>query len=190
MKTSNELFDLVKQSDMTLIGYTFKDERIKDEFISNFNYIEIEKIDPSFSFKSFLRNLKLDSILISGQTVKKPEYILLDVGNIFYDSEDIGDRQRQIGNTLMKIRENMYSNFCGVYPENPSYKLIITCSLYKSGLNLEGEDINNFIGGHRPLYMSDLGMYIESDRIKVIKNRHGNIGDDYILNNTKQIVEI
>ena len=45
MKISNELFNLVKQSDMTLIGYTFKDERIKDELISNFNYV----------FESFLK---------------------------------------------------------------------------------------------------------------------------------------
>jgi len=32
-----ELFDLVRQSDITLIGYTFRNERIKDKFISNFN---------------------------------------------------------------------------------------------------------------------------------------------------------
>ena len=53
MKTLNDLFDLIKQSTMTLVGYTFMDERIKDELISNFNYVEIEEIDSSFSFKSF-----------------------------------------------------------------------------------------------------------------------------------------
>jgi len=189
MKKIEDLFDFVKQSDVTLIGYTFKDEKIKDELISNFNYIEIEKIDPSFSFKSLLRNLKLNSILITDQPVIKPEYILLDVNNIFYDSENIGDRQRQIGNALMKIRENMYSNFWGVYPQNPSYKLIITCQLYKSGVNLEGGDITNFVGGNKALHMADLAMVINGDKIKVVKNRNGK-DDDYILYKAKQIENI
>ena len=52
MKKIDELFDLVKQSDMTLIGYTFQDERIKDELISNLNYIDVGKIDSSFSLRS------------------------------------------------------------------------------------------------------------------------------------------
>lgn len=63
MKGYTELFSLIKQSDVTLIGYTFKDERIKDELISNFNYVEIEEIDSSFCFNSFLRDLKLESVL-------------------------------------------------------------------------------------------------------------------------------
>ena len=184
MRNLIDLFDLVKQSDVTLMGYTFKDERIKDELISNFNYIEIEKIDPSFSFKSFLRNLKLDSILITGKPVKKPEYILLDVGNIFYDSENIGDKQRQIGNALMKIRENMYSKISGVYPQNPFYKLIVTCPMHRS--LSQNDDVMNFTGGRQPLYMADLAVVIYSDKIKIVKNRHGNDGD-YILHNLKGI---
>lgn len=187
MKTSNELFDLVKQSNMTLIGYTFKDERIKDELISNFNYIEIEKIDSSFSFKSFLRDIKLDSLYTHK---KNPEYIVIDINNIKYDLVDIRSRHRQIRTTLMKIKEDLYPEFSSVYPSIPKYKLIVTCSLYGSGKNLDGNDINNFTGGSQPLFMTDLAFVINGDRIKVIKNRHGNIGDDYILNNTKQIVEI
>jgi trehalose/maltose hydrolase-like predicted phosphorylase len=54
MKSLNDLFDLIKQSDVTLIGYTFQDEKIKDELISNFNYIDVVEIDSSFSFKSLL----------------------------------------------------------------------------------------------------------------------------------------
>lgn len=83
MKDIKDLFNLVKQSEMTLIEYTFKDESIKDELISNFNYIEIEKIDSSFNFKSFIRDIKLDS-LFNGS--KNPEYILIDINNIKYDS--------------------------------------------------------------------------------------------------------
>ena len=63
MKKIEELFDLIKQSDVTLIGYTFKDEKIKDELISNFDYVEIKEINSSFSFKSFLRKERLDQVL-------------------------------------------------------------------------------------------------------------------------------
>lgn len=76
MKDIKDLFDLVKQSEMTLIGYTFKDERVKDELVSNFNYIEIEKIDSSFSFKRFIRDVKLnckdgDYILYNSKQIVK-----------------------------------------------------------------------------------------------------------------------
>jgi hypothetical protein len=79
MKTLNDLFDLVKQSDVTLIGYTFRDERIKDELISNFNYIDVGQIDSSFSLKSFLRDLKLNSIL-ENDSVKNPRQLLTGQG--------------------------------------------------------------------------------------------------------------
>ena len=56
MKPLKDLCNLIEESKFTLIGYTFQDERIKDELISNFNYVEIKEIDSSFSFKSFLRS--------------------------------------------------------------------------------------------------------------------------------------
>lgn len=186
MKKIEELFDLVKQSGMTLIGYTFKDERIKDELISNFNYVEIGIIDSSFSFKSFLRDIKLDSLYADKKT---PEYILIDINNIKHDLVDIRGRHRQIRTALMKIKEDLYPEFSSVYPSTPKYKLIVTCSLRESGKNLDGNDINNFTGGSQPLFMADLAFVIYSDRIKVIKNRLGEDGD-YILHNNKQSVEI
>lgn len=185
MKDIKDLFDLVKQSEMTLIGYTFKDERVKDELVSNFNYIEIEKIDSSFSFKKFIRDVKLDSLFTNK---KNSEYILIDINNIKYDLVDIRDRHRQIRTALIKIKEEIYPEFSCSYPSIPKYKIIVTSPLHKSGINSDSDDINNFIGGSQQLYMSDLAMVIYSDRIKVIKNRYGKDGD-YILYNSKQIVE-
>lgn len=60
---NNSLIKLIERSKITTIGYNFEDERIKDELISNFNCVEIKEIDSSFSFKSFLRNQKLNHIL-------------------------------------------------------------------------------------------------------------------------------
>jgi len=65
MNSKEDLCSLIGESTLTLIGYTFKDERIKDELISNFNYVEIKEIDSSFSFKSFLRNEKLNTISLN-----------------------------------------------------------------------------------------------------------------------------
>lgn len=186
MKDIKDLFDLVKQSEMTLIGYTFKNERIKDELISNFNYIEIEKIDSSFNFKSFIRDIKLGSLF---KDSKNSEYILIDINNIKYDSVDIRDRHRQIRTALIKIKEEIYPEFSSSYPSIPKYKIIVTSPLYKSSINSESGDINNFIEGSQQFYMCELAIIVDSDKIKVIKNRYGKDGD-YILYNNKQIVEI
>ena len=78
------LFDLLKQSDISLLGYTFKQERLKDEIISKLPHVVIPEIDSSFSFKSFLRDLKIDSILETGYSVRNPEYIVLDLNDIRY----------------------------------------------------------------------------------------------------------
>jgi hypothetical protein len=180
MKTSNELFNLVKQSDMTLIGYTFKDERIKDELISNFNYVEIKEIDSSFSFKSFLRNEKLNNILDSG---KKFDYILLDLNNILptaYDPSKVFNRVGFIRNVLERLRERIWTE------GQPQYKIIITSPVNKT---LENDDIGSFIGGNQAIYITDLVIVLKENLAKVIKNRNGSDGD-YILYNTKQSVEI
>ena len=185
MKTLNDLFDLVKQSDVTLIGYTFQDEKAKDELISNFNYIDVGQIDSSFSFKSFLRDLKLKSILETGEVVKKPDYILLDIGNIPLKNNDaLYGRQKFIKTFVEDFRSQIYTD-CSGFPGKPQFKIILTTSLYRSGMNSDGNDINNFSGGSGALYVSDLVFTICDDKIKVIKNRFGIDGDE-ILYNTKQ----
>ena len=185
MKPLNDLFDLVKQSDVTLIGYTTQDEKIKDELISNFNYIDVGQIDSSFSFKSFLRDLKLKSILETG--VKKPDYILLDIGNIPLKNNDALYGRQKFIRTFVEDFSQIYTDYSG-FPAKPQFKIILTTSLYRSGMNSDGNDINNFSGGSAPLYVSDLVFTISNDKIKVIKNRFGMDGDE-ILYNTKQIVE-
>jgi hypothetical protein len=179
MNSKEDLCSLIEESPLTLIGYTFKDERIKDELISNFNYVEIKEIDSSFSFKSFLRNEKLNNILDSG---KKFDYILLDLNNILptaYDPSKVFNRVGFIRNVLERLRERIWTE------GQPQYKIIITSAVNKT---LENDDIGSFIGGNQPIYMADLVIVLKENLAKVIKNRNGSDGD-YILYNTKQIVE-
>ena len=148
--------------------------------ISNFNYVEIKEIDSSFSFKSFLRNEKLNNILDSG---KKFDYILLDLNNILptaYDPSKVFNRVGFIRNVLERLRERIWTE------GKPQYKIIITSPVNK---NLENDDIGSFIGGNQPIYMADLVIVLKENLAKVIKNRNGGEGD-YILYNTKQSVEI
>ena len=175
MKDIDYLFDLLKKSDFSLLGYRFKQERLKDEIISKLPHLVVPEIDSSFSFKSFLRNLKLESILETGESVKNPEYIVLDLNDIKFKSDDLGGRQNQIGNILNKIREDMYSG-----PENPTYKLLILTSLYSSGRNVDDTNITNF-SGSRPIYMSDVAIVMQDESMKIIKNRfdHNDIDVSY-----------
>jgi hypothetical protein len=175
MKDIDYLFDLLKKSNFSLLGYRFKQERLKDEIISKLPHRVVPEIDSSFSFKSFLRDLKLQSILETGNTVKNPEYLVLDLNNIRFKNDVLGSRQIQIGDILNKIREDMYSG-----SEIP-YKLLILTSLYSSGVNVDDVNITNFSGGSQPIYMSDVSIVMQDESMKIIKNRfdHNDIDVSY-----------
>ena len=182
MKDIDYLFDLLKKSDFSLLGYRFKQERLKDEIISKIPHRVVPEIDSSFSFKSFLRDLRLESILETGESVNIPEYLVLDLNEIRFKSEDLGSRQNQIGTILYKIREDLYSNYSGVYPQTPPYKLLMLTSLYSSGMkNIDDVNITNFSGGSQPIYMSDVAIVMQDESMKIIKNRfdHNDIDVSY-----------
>ena len=174
MKNIEYFFELIQKSDISLLGYRFKQERLKDEIISKLPHLVVPEINSSFSFKSFLRDLKLQSILETGNTVNNPEYLVLDLNDIRFNSDDLGGRQNQIGNIINKIREDLYSNYSGVYPQTPPYKLLILTSLYSSGKNVDDVSITNFKGGSKPIYVSDVAIVMEEESMKVIKNRFDN----------------
>jgi len=180
MKDIEYFFELIQKSNISLLGYRFKQERLKDEIISKLPHLVVPEIDSSFSFKSFLRDLKIKSILETGDTVNNPEYLVLDLNEIRFKSDDLGGRQNQIGNILNKIREDMYSG-----PEIP-YKLLILTSLYSSGLkNVDDANITNFSGGSKPIYMSDVAIVMKEESMKVIKNRFDDNNIDISYNKLK-----
>lgn len=183
MKSIEYFFELIQKSDISLLGYRFKQERLKDEIISKLPHLVVPEINSSFSFKSFLRDLKLQSILETGETVNNPEYLVLDLNNISIDNfkwKDLGGRQNQIGNILNKIREDMYSG-----TELP-YKLLILTSLYSSGLkNVDDVNITNFSGGSKPIYISDVAIVMQEESMKVLKNRFDDNNIDISYNKLK-----
>jgi hypothetical protein len=185
MKNIEYFFELIQKSDISLLGYRFKQERLKDEIISKLPHLVVPEIDSSFSFKSFLRDLKLQSILETGNTVNNPEYLVLDLNEIIFKSDDLGGRQNQIGNIINKIREDLYSNYSDVYPQTPPYKLLMLTSLYSSGKNVDDASITNFKGGSKPIYVSDVAIVMEEKSMKVIKNRFDDNNIDISYNKLK-----
>ena len=171
MEKIGYFFNLLSQSSVSLLGYRFKQERLKDDLISKLPHLVVPEIDSSFSFKSFLRDLKLQSILENGNTVNNPEYLVLDLNEIRFNSEELQSRQIQIRSILEIIRKDMYSEYSSVYPQTPPYKLLILTTLYSSGKNIDDNSITNFSGGHEPIYISDVAIVMEEESMKVIKNR-------------------
>jgi hypothetical protein len=175
MKNIEYFFELIQKSNISLLGYRFKQERLKDEIISKLPHLVVPEINSSFSFKSFLRDLKLQSILETSDTVNNPEYLVLDLNNIKFDTKDLGSRQTQIKNIINKVREDMF------HPETIHYKLLILTSLYSSGKNVDDASITNFSGGSQPIFMSDVAIVMQEESMKVIKNRFGENGDDILV---------
>lgn len=190
MRQIDYIYDLIDKSDITLIGYTFKVERIKDELISKLPCFKLGEISSSFSLKAYMRDIKLDQILGEGEYFK---WLVLDIGDITIPTDkDMLGRAKIIERVISNIREDMYKlyrelshNSLGSDFDDPEshieekyetpYKLIVTAPMYKSSSE---HDINNFTGGSRPMYMSDFAFVIQEPKlfnkstIKVIKNRH------------------
>ena len=185
MKNIEYFFELIQKSDISLLGYRFKQERLKDEIISKLPHMVVPEIDSSFSFKSFLRNLKIQSVLETGDAVNNPEYLVLDLNDIRFKSEDLGSRQRQISIIIDKIREDLYSNYSGVYPQKPPYKLLMLTTLYSSGMNSDDNSITNFRGGSTPIYSSDVAIIMQDESMKVLKNRFDDNNIDISYNKLK-----
>ena len=176
MKPIENLYELVEQSKFTTIGYTFQDEKIKDEFISKLPCIRYKEIDPSFSFdgsiKQKLRDIRLESILNNTPDIGlKFEYLVLDFEE---DLEKVGvflngiSRSIKLSSILEKLRGQSIE--CGI-------KIIFTTQTYTSF------DLNqNLKGGSKSMYMSDLVFFVNDGIAKLMKNRFGIDNETFSLN--------
>ena len=168
MEDISYFFNILEKSDISLLGYTFKNERVKDEIISKIPHVEIQEIDSSFSFKNYLRDEKLKYLFEGSDMsdIKVPKWFVLDINNI--TSKLLINKVKLIKEVLNNIRRYMYSDTYGI--EEPFYKLLITCPLQKT---ISDFDIHSFIGGNTPIYISDFVCAInDNNNLNVLKNRH------------------
>lgn len=181
MKPIEYLYYLVGQSNFTTIGYTFQDEKLKDEFISKLPCIRYKEIDSSFSFdgsiKQKLRDIRLDSLLNDTPDIGlKFEYLVLDFEeDLPYlgkgDKHEIS-RSILLGSIIEKLRGESIE--CGI-------KVIFTTPTYTS---LGVTSTQKLKGGSKSMHMADLVFMINSGIAKIEKNRfsHGHFDETISLN--------
>ncbi len=156
--------DFISLSDCTVIGYTYRDERIRDELISNISYKEIEINSSSFSLKNFVRDYKINSIFDESDS-SNVTHFLLNINDVIIP--DGVTRSGMLKSTYIKhmitdIRESL---------SKTNYKLIVLSRLNKSIMG--GSDYLS--GGEHILYMCDLAYAIKDGVVNIIKNRYGPI---------------
>lgn len=180
MKPINKIFEYLKESNLTMIGYKYQDERIKDELISKLPHIEIFEFDSSFSVMSALnrtiREKKIDSVL-DGECFSNVDFIVVDLGNFSIPkSEDAFGRSRHISEFIGQMRKEVLET---------KYSLIILSPVNSTMESALGNDIPSFSGGNRSIYMADMAYVIEGRKIKIIKNRFDGDNITVSLDNLK-----
>jgi hypothetical protein len=178
MEDISYFYKFLDTSDISLLGYRFKYERIKDEIISKISYYEIKKIDSSFSFKQFIRNQKLDELL-NGNSSKQANYLILDLGNLNFLNNGLS-RKKQIDDIIEILRKQMYSD------DVQNFKLLI---LSPTLCNSAKENIDSFTSGNSPIYISDFVTVIHEDSLEIIKNRFEHNVNKISLRNLKDYVQ-
>lgn len=180
MKPINKIFEYLKESNLTMIGYKYQDERIKDELISKLPHIEIFEFDSSFSVMSALkrtiREKKIDSVL-DGEEFSNTNFLVVDLGNFSMSkSEDVFERSRHISEFIGQMRKEVLET---------KYSLIILSPVNSTMGSALGSDIPSFSGGNRSIYMADMAYVIEGRKIKIIKNRFDSDNITISLDNLK-----
>lgn len=159
----------IDNSDISLLGYNFKNEGVKDEIISKISYYEIKDIDSSFSFRQLIRNQKLDNVL-NNISSKEISHLIVDLGNIKF-SENRLSRKQHIDYTIDLLRKEMYSQVSSsLFKPNdfPNYRLLILSPINSFASK---ETMFNFVGGNTTLYVSDFASIIHDDSLEILKNR-------------------
>lgn len=156
-KEMEYLFELINNSKISLLGYTFKEERIKDELISRVPHIELQEVSSSFSMLSYIRDSKIDTLLNNKENIN---HFLFDINNFRVGTNGQISRSNMIQNTLKRIQQELFDT---------NFKLLITCPIYTQ----MGNDEYNFSSGQTGLYIADFVGIIKQDSIKIMKNRYG-----------------
>ena len=180
MNPINKIFEYLKESNLTMIGYKYQDERIKDELISKLPHIEIFEFDSSFSVMSALkrtiRDKKIGSVL-DGEEFSNTNFLVVDLGNFSISkSEDTFERSRHISEFVGQMRKEVLET---------KYSLIILSPVNSTMESALGNDIPSFSGGNRSIYMADMAYVIEGKTIKIIKNRFDGDNITISLDNLK-----
>jgi hypothetical protein len=115
---------------------------------------------------------------------KEVSHLIIDLGNLHFIGNGLS-RKQHIDNAIEILRKEMYSQ----NPQNifkpddfPNYRLLILSPLNSFESK---ETMFNFVGGNRPIYVSDFATVIHEDSLEVIKNRFEHNNNKISLENLK-----
>ncbi len=153
----NEFHSLINNSKLTILGYTTKDEKIKDELISSLNPIFIgdENINSS-SIVIDIREQKINSLL---NDEFLSNIITFDIINI--KSEDNVAPHFSITKTVREIHEKL---------RDTNMNIVVTAPLYTS-IDYENGIKQVIRGGEGNTYIANLVIYIDDRTLNIIKSR-------------------
>jgi hypothetical protein len=169
MKNSDDLVKLIEKSPITFMASPYG-EKWLDEFLLNFNYIKIDNLNSSFSFKEFVRNLKIKTII---DNEIHPEFLLIDIDDVEHDRLSLGDQWRQITIILSKLEDGIYDSGKN-FPGEHQFKILI---IYTTNDSVNPTSV---MSGNKALYMSDLAIVFQQHVAKVVKSRFVKDGENLL----------
>lgn len=152
----NEFHSLINNSKLTILGYTTKDEKIKDELISSLNPIFIGDDINSSSIVIDIREQKINSLL---NDEFLSNIITFDIINI--KSEDNVAPHFSITKTVREIHEKL---------RDTNMNIVVTAPLYTS-IDYENGIKQVIRGGEGNTYIANLVIYIDDRTLNIIKSR-------------------
>ena len=179
MEPIEKIFEHLRESNLTMIGYNQQDKLIKDEFISKLPHIEIFEFDSSFSVMSALKRTIRDKKIVSvldGEDFSNINFLVVDLGNFNTPKTDAFGRSRHISEFIGQMRKEVLET---------QYSLIILSPVNSTMKSALGNDTPSFSGGNRSIYMSDMVYVIEGMKIKIVKNRFDGDNITISLDNLK-----
>jgi hypothetical protein len=147
---------MFSKSDISIIGYDSISEDLKDKLLDKLNVFRLGKINEEFTIKSYIRDLKISSILENSSINLPNDIIHLDISDVEVEISDSFSRSKKVHNLIETIRGELFT--C-------NFKCIVTTKTYKSF-----DKTVNYRGGNRILYPVDFAIILQNKSAKVIKS--------------------
>jgi hypothetical protein len=137
----SKITDLISQSKLTLIGYTFAKEKFLYKIVSDINPIKIGIDSFDFRLGSYIRDRKIDNI-IDGVSFNKKIYINLSEISIEYEKDSMS-RPKLVNRFVANLRDDALKYDCSV---------MVSTSLYKNLANTSPSGLK-FSSGSQIMYI-------------------------------------
>lgn len=164
----NELYDIITKSNFNLIGYNYREERGKNEFLKKFNPLYINHED---SIRSYIRDHRIDNIVGSNNTTF--DSFVVDLSGLKSDYRFTQHITEQLRADSITYNAQIIATVAVNYNVNTGVKT-------KSSA---------LITAMRPslVYPADVVAVFFDNDLNIIKNRYGR---EFTIENYKQYLNI